>query len=335
MVTTAAAEADRTQALGPVAREEVRRPSRVICPECYASNPELNSYCQECGSPLPQASLRQPASARVRAAQVAPQRTTAMPAQPGAVATGIAAPGGDVYPYAAPARPEKARGERSFGAADALASLAAAILAACLILPLFLEGFSYKKGLDVSMFSHQGAYLRGRLDLLGGPGLLPYGGTEFVTVGLVVALALGLCLLFLAVRVGRGPMFMLAGCLLLLPLSYVFFQAILPLRQMGVEIEPAAGLGRVFFGSGETPGLGPPIWMMAAAALLLVMAGFLAPPRGWGRLFTFIVFAGLVLGAAFFCAACYNWNIFISEAAMGGRHTGIAAYVTPLVYTCT
>jgi hypothetical protein len=48
-----------------------------------------------------------------------------------------------------------------------------------------------------------------------------------------------------------------------------------------------------------------------------------------------MVFLGLALGAAFFCAACYNWNIFISEAAMGGCPAGAAARVISLVYTCT
>lgn len=331
----AAAEPAKTQAMGPVAGTGAVRGSRVICPECYASNPELNSYCQECGSPLPMASLRQPGGARPRVSQAAPQRTMAMPPQAEAAMGVEAAPSGGAYTHAAGSRAVRSRGEKSFGVADALAVVAVAALAASLLLPLFMEGFTYKSGLDIGIFSHQGAYVRGRLDLLGGPGLLPYGGTEFLTVGLVVALGLALTLLFLALRVGRGPMFLLAGCLLLLPISYIFFQAILPLREMGVEIQPAAGLGRVFFGSGESPGMGLPLWMISAAALLLVIAGFVAPPRGWGRLFSFVVFMGLVLGAAFFCAACYNWNIFITGAAAGNRCGGAVARVVSLVYTCT
>lgn len=327
-VDHAAAEPEKTQAIGPVKRTGASRGNRVICPECYASNAETNSFCQECGSPLPLASLRQPASARPRVLQAAPQRTMALPTQEEA-AFPPGAPGGEIY--APEARGERSRGEKSFGAADVLAVGAAVVLAASLLLPLFLEGFSYKKGLDIGMFSHQGAYIRGRVDLLGGPGLLPYGGMEFLTVGLITALGLGLALLFLVLRVGRGPMFLLAGCLLLLPIFYILFQAILPLRQMGVEIQPAAGLARVFSGSGETPGLGPPVWMISAAALLLVLAGFLAPPRGWGRLFSCVVFLGLVAGAAFFCAACYNWNIFISGAA--GESRDGAALVVSLIYT--
>lgn len=302
---------DKTQAIEPVSAERLNRIPRVICPECYAYNPERNHFCHECGSPLPMASLG-PGGAVGAAPRRAGYRPTAvLPAQEG-----------DIIASAAEAVPldseqGKTRGKRGFGAADGLALPAVAVLVAAMLLPLFLESFSYKKGLDLSMFAHQGAYVRGAYELLGGPGLLPYRGMEFVTVGLLFALGLFLAALFLLLRVGRGPMFVLAGCLVLFPLIYLFFQAVLPLRQMGVEIEPAVGLERLFFGGGRAPGLGPPIWMATAAGVLLIIAGFVAPPRGWGRLFTFLVFFSLAVGAAFFCAACYNWNLFISESAAG------------------
>jgi len=301
--------ADRTQAMGPVAAEPAVRTPRVVCPECYASNPERNRYCHECGSPLPLASLGQTATHRTSQPPASPRRTAVLPAQTPEEVSPVAE-----YPSRR-SKKGRARGERSFGTADALALLAVAILAAALIMPLFLGGFSYKRGTDLGMFSHQGAYVRGGYRILGGPGLLPYNGMEFLTVGLILSLGLFLAFLFLLVRAGRGPMFVLTGCLLLLPLAYLFFQAVLPLREMGVEIEPAVGLGRLFFGSDITPGLGPPVWMASLAGAILVLAGFLAPPRGWGRFLTFLFFFSLMVGAAFFCAACYNWNLFISVPA--------------------
>ena len=156
-------------------------------------------------------------------------------------------------------------------------------------------------------------------------------------VGLVVAVALGLALVFLAVRTGRGPMFMLSGCALLLPAAYIFFQAVLPLRQMGIEVDPAVGLGGMFFGNETNAGMGLSFWLTTAAGALLVLAGFIAPPRGWGRLLTFALFLAAVLGISFFCAASFNWNLFISEAAAvspgAGRLTAgtIALLLPPLL----
>jgi hypothetical protein len=195
------------------------------------------------------------------------------------------------------------------GPADVLALFAVAA-AGVAVTPLF----AWKRAGGSSIFSHQGAFSAGRVEALGGPGLLPYEGTEFLTVGLVVAVALGLVLIFMVLRTGRGPAYMIAGCLLLVPIAYLFFQAVLPLRQSGVNIQPAPGLTTLFGGGGAFPGLGPAVWLITGAGLVLILAGFLAPPRGWGRLFTFVFFLSLAVGAAFFCAACYNWNLFISES---------------------
>ncbi|MGQ9476201.1 MAG: zinc-ribbon domain-containing protein [Actinomycetota bacterium] len=299
---------DRTQAMEPVPDAGRVRVPQVICPECYARNPEGNRYCQECGNPLPAFSGGRPEARRPAAAGAARQPTAALPVRDGGEAPGE--PYGD-----ARREPERTRPERWFGASDVVATTAALLLSAALVLPFFLESFSYKKGMELGMFSHQGAYVRGAYELLGGPGLLPYRGTEFLTVGLVLALGLFLALLFLMVRTGRGPMYVLAGCLVVLPLAYLFFQAVLPLQEKGVEIEPALGLGRLFFGGDGAPGLGPTVWMACAAAALLILAGFLAPPRGWGRFFTFLTFFSFALGAGFLCAACYNWNLFISGTA--------------------
>jgi hypothetical protein len=183
----------------------------------------------------------------------------------------------------------------------------------------------------MGIFSHQGAFSQGRTDLLGGPGILPYKGLEFFTVGLVAAVGVGLALVFLAVRVGRGPMYILAGAILLFPLIYLFFQAVLPLRQTGISGLPALGLRGLFFGNAGNAGLGPPVWLISGAGALLIVAGFIAPPRGWGRLFTFMLFLGLILGTAFFCTACYNWNLFISDSNLARYAVGYQpALITPI-----
>lgn len=302
----AQAGTDITQALGPMGeREGPPRVSRVMCPECYASNPESNRFCHECGSPLPLASLRRGAEAPP-APRAAYRQTAVLHAPTAEAPPVVIAQGGE------PGK-AKARGTRGFGPADVVALLAVAAGSSAVVLPLLLDSFSYKGG--AGMFSHQGAYVPGQYQLLGGPGILPYRGTEFLTVGFVLALGLAVAVLFLALRVGRGPMFILAGSLCLLPVFYFVFQAVLPLRRMGVEIEPAVGLARLFRGSEGAPGLGPLPWMAAAAGILLLLAGFLAPPRGWGRLFTFFVFLSLSVAAAFFFAACYNWNLFLSREA--------------------
>ena len=113
-------------------------------------------------------------------------------------------------------------------------------------------------------------------------------------------------------------MYILSGCMLLLPAAYLLFQAILPLRQMGIEVDPSVGISGIFFGNAANPGAGPPIWLITGAGALLVLAGFMAPPRGWGRIFTFLLCFSVAVGVAFFCAACFNWNLFISEPAATG-----------------
>ncbi len=316
---TPAMDSERTQvvpgAVPPPPPPRTVRRATVTCPECYAPNPEGNSFCQECGSPLSPVRARTPVSGRA-APREGRQQTALL--TPGAMA--------EVEPGdARAARGDRAaRGEKSFGVTDVLALLAVGVAGAALALSSFLESFSWKKGVDIGMFTHQGAFTQGRPDLLGGPGMLPYQGTEFLTVGLVVALGIALALVFLAVRVGRGPMFILAGCLLLLPLAYLLFQAVLPLRQTGVEIQPSPGIGSLFSGGADVPGMGPPLWMVSAAGALLIVAGFMAPPRGWGRLLTFLAFFPATVGLAFLCAACYNWNLFITVAGMAGAHAGRA-----------
>jgi len=282
---------------------------KSVCPECYAPNPEGNSYCQECGSALPLTTGRPSEAARPIPGKASAGQTAVL-----ASASQEAAVAQPVYADQLP-RARKAYSDKAFGAADVLALFAAGAAAVAIALSYALDSFAWKKGVDISMFSHQGAYTQGRTDLLGGPGLLPYSGAEFFTVGMVVAIGLALALIFLAVRTGRGPMYILSGCILLLPVAYLLFQAILPLRQMGIEVDSSIGLSGMFFGDAAAPGMGPPIWLITGAGILLVIAGFMAPPRGWGRLFTFLLFFSIVLGIAFFCAACFNWNLFISEPA--------------------
>jgi ribosomal protein L40E len=305
-----------TQAVAPVAAAAAvaGRESRVICPECYAPNPPGNGYCQECGSALPVTSTRQAAAA---AGQPGQQQTAVLAPEIAAVSAAQPA-----YPDAV-ARARADRGEKSFGVADIMAVIAVGASAVAIALSFSLESFWWKKGVDIGMFSHQGAYSPGRADLLGGPGILPYEGVEFFTMGLLVAVGLALALIFLAVRVGRGPMYILSGCILTFPIAYLFFQAILPLRQGGIDIGSAVGLSGIFFGDAANAGVGLPLWIITAAGVLLILAGFLAPPRGWGRLLTFGLCFSIILGAAFFCAACYNWNLFISEpsAALNGAGT--------------
>ena len=323
---------DSTQAVPPVvaAAAVAGRERRVICPECYAPNPEGNSYCQECGSALPITSVRQAAATRPAPGQPAYQQTAVLtPAvQTGAVAPAGVPTGAMAQPaYASPLpKAEKARGDKAFGVADVLALLGVGAAAIAIALSYVLESFTWKKGLDIAMFSHQGAYTQGRTDLLGGPGILPYEGAEFFTVGLMVAIGLALALVFLAVRVGRGPMYILAGCILFLPAAYLLFQAILPLRQMGIDVDPAVGLSGIFFGNTANPGVGPPMWVITGAGVLLILAGFIAPPRGWGRLFTFLLCFSIVLGAAFLCAACFNWNLFISQPS--AAHLGAGPFLS-------
>ncbi len=292
------------------------RERKLICPECYAPNPEGNSFCQECGSALPVITGRKPEAAAAAPGRPAHEKTAVLaPATQEGAAGAAAQP---AYPAQLP-RARRAYGDKAFGVADILALFSVGAAAIAIALSYGLDSFSWKKGVDISMFSHQGAYSQGRTDLLGGPGLLPYEGAEFLTVGLVVAAGVALALVFLAVRTGRGPMFILSGCLLLLPAAYLLFQAILPLRQMGIQVDPSLGISGIFFGNAANPGVGPPLWLVTGAGALLVLAGFIAPPRGWGRLFTFLLCFSVAVGVAFFCAACFNWNLFISDTAAAAR----------------
>jgi len=323
-----AIEPDKTVAMGPVAAGDTPPgPSRtsvrtLICPECYAENPVFNRFCQECGNPLPSLPVGSAGPlAGAPAPQLSPRETLILPAgqQPG---------GGELPMSAGPeGGPGKASWASSFGPADLLCALAlvAGVLA---LTPIF----RWKKGLEFGIFSHHGSFVPGGSGLfgdtraLGGPGILPYQGWEFLTVGFVLALALGLALAFLLARAGRGPMYLLSGCIALFPAAYVLFQGALPLRQQGISIRPPVGVGQVLFGGPDNAGAGPAFWVALGAGLLLLLAGFLAPPRGWGRLLTFLVFAPLVILSAFFCAACYNWNLFIAgeAGAWPGRARGLA-----------
>jgi hypothetical protein len=289
---------------------------KLICPECYAPNAEHNRFCQECGSALPLSAAGRTADQRAQASPPGYGRTAVM-------ATGMP-PDASLQSAYALAEPgvDRASTAKRFGVSDILALLSMAAVAMALV-----PAFTWKKGIEASIFSHQGAFASQRTDLLGGPGILPYSGFEFFTVGLVAAVGAGLALIFLAVRVGRGPMYLLSGCILLFPLFYLLFQAVLPLRQMGISVQPAVGLEGIFLGNTANAGLGPPLWLIAGAGVMLIVAGFLAPPRGWGRLFSFILFSSLILGAAFICAACYNWNLFISDASLPGSFTGSNAAV--------
>ncbi|OFW60258.1 MAG: hypothetical protein A2W01_09005 [Candidatus Solincola sediminis] len=300
------APVDATQAISPVTpvKPDEAAKRRVICPECYAANTEQNRYCQECGNPLALRSSRPVVAAQVPAAAGATQHTAVLPAEMVQQAVAEQAETGRR------ARAEKVHSDRSFGVADVVALLAV-VAGGLAISPVF----AWKKGLTISVFSHQGAFFQGRTDLLGGPGLLPYSGAEFLTVGLIAAIGIGLAVLFLALRFGRGPMLILAGSLLLFPLIYLLFQGILPLRETGFNLQ-SLGLGEILFGGGANVGAGPALWLLSGGGLLFLLAGFLAPPRGWGRLFTFMLIFSLIVGAAFFCAATYNWNLFISNPAM-------------------
>ncbi len=315
-------ESERTVAISPVPSSPLPSgPSRVtlrtlVCPECYAENPVFNRFCQECGNPLP--SLPVAGEARqhdVHALGGGGQKTSVLAPTP--------ALGPEVMGTEAAGKPagktQRGRWASTFGPADVLCGLSL-ILGGLALTPLF----RWKRGLEISVFSHQGPYLPGSSGLfgdakaLGGPGILPYQGWEFFTAGSVIALALGLAFMFLMIRVGRGPMYLLSGCISLLPAAYVVFQGLLPLRQQGINIRPPLGAEQILFGGPDNLGAGPAFWLSIGVGVLLLLAGFVAPPRGWGRLFTFLVFFPLMILAAFFCAACYNWNLFIGGEASQG-----------------
>lgn len=329
--------ADRTVAMTPVPAEKVPPgPPRtsvrtLICPECYAENPVFNRFCHECGNPLPSLPVGPPAPGVQESVKAdVRQKTMVIPAPP------QPAYGEAGAPEPAPAR-EKERGGwlSSFGPADLLCALAL-VAGALTLTPVF----RWKKGLEFGIFSHQGSFLPGSTGLfsgtraLGGPGILPYRGWEFLTAGFVIALALGLAFTFMLLRVGRGPMYLISGCVALFPFVYVLFQGILPLRQHGISISRSIGIGQVLFGGEGNAGAGPALWVSVGAGVLLVLAGFVAPPRGWGRLFTFLVFAPLVVLAAFFCAACYNWNLFIAGKGGAGLFAALAPTVSVMAPVC-
>ncbi len=292
-----------------------RASDRVVCPQCYAQNSSGNLHCQECGSVLPSIltgatrAMAPPAQSSPGLVPAAvspgvvpppisppqappPQVTVVMPAQPAQAQ----------YARQAPAKAPRANG---FGPADFLAIFAILALGAA-ISPLF----KWMEGADFTAFSFQG------VNNPGGPALLPYAGTEWLTVGVIAAVALGLALVFLLARVGRGPMFLLAGWLALAPFIYLAIQGFLPLRVQGLELQGAPGFNAMFFGGGPTgqAALTPAIWLMTGAGAFLLVAGFLAPPRGWGRLMTFFIFGLVVGGLVFFCAIAYSWNLFIPKS---------------------
>jgi len=309
---------------GPQSKVTSALPLGVVCPECYARNAPSNLYCQECGSRLPAiltggrqtASAAEipsaPATAPPPAAAAPPSSTTLPPPPPVVVVTRTSQ--ADASAAAALGRARRTGTARGFGPADALALLSVLGLGAA-VSPLF----DWSEGTGLSLFSYQG------VNRPGGPGLLPYAGTEWLSVGLVASVALGLALLFLILRVGRGPMFTLAGWLSALPFAYLSFQGLLPLRAQGLELARPLGFRVIFFGGAvasgsgtlSQPSLTPSIWLISGAGLLLLVAGLLAPPRGWGRLATFILLGAFVCGVAFFCAAAYNFNLFISGPLPG------------------
>lgn len=313
------AGSERTVAMSPVPPVVApSEPSRVsvrtlMCPECYAENPVYNRFCHECGNPLPSLPVGGPQKEYGGGVPAGSGQKTAVLVQPSGIQPGEAGTG---ITLERAGETERRRWSSSFGPADILCGISqvAGILA---LTPLF----RWKKGLEYGIFSHQGAYIPGSTGLfgdtraLGGPGILPYKGWEFLTAGALLALALGLAFVFLMVRAGRGPIYLLAGCISLFPSAYVLFQGILPLRQYGISIRSPIGLGQILFGGSDNVGLGPAFWISVGVGVLLILAGFIAPPRGWGRLFTFLVFFPTVILAAFFCAACYNWNLFIGSRA--------------------
>lgn len=283
---------------------------KVVCPQCYAQNPRGNLHCQECGSPLP--SILTGATRAMAPQAAAPSAPMSAVVPPPVSAAPALAPQVTVVMPAQTARAGSASGAKSrtisFGPADGLAIFAMLSIGAA-ISPLF----KWMDGGNLSAFGFQG------VNVPGGPALLPYAGMEWLTMGVVAAMALGLALIFILVRAGRGPMFMLAGWLSLAPFIYLAFQGLLPQRIQGLELKGALGFKVIFFGGGpaQQPALTPAIWLLTGAGILLLAAGFLAPPRSWGRLMTFFLFGLLVSGLAFFCAVAYCWNLFIPKSIEG------------------
>ncbi len=265
----------------------MRMADKLVCPNCYAVNAPGNNFCRECGNALPKATTLPPAhpapppAAAPHATAVLPQVEAPAPPAP--------------WPPAEMARTPRSKG---FGPADILGILALLALALA-ITPLFewvkMEVLTGVKG---TAFSYSG-----------GAGVLPYAGSEWLTMGVVLAAAAALTLVFLLVRVGRGPMFCLAGCLCLFPSIYYLTRSITPMRLQGIELSPSPGVSEVFFGQA---GLGIPIWLALGAGIALLAAAFLAPPRAITRILTLILFLVLVVVAGVFTALMFNFNLFIA-----------------------
>ena len=327
--------AQLTVPLGVVASESLFSPpparpaDKIVCPNCYAVNAPGNNFCRECGNPLPKpttppATKPMPPSAVLPVSPGAPQTTASMPpVEEGKGPVPRAAPGAapGMEPLLGPVT-ESARAQRRIGPSDALAVLALIAIVVALV-PLLK--WTRLSGRNIWAFTYQGPTSGAAgPGFPGGPGVLPYAGWEWLTMGLIGTVAGALALFFLTARVGRGPMFSLAGCLCLFPFAYHLAQSLVPLRAHGVEFTGSIGFKSLFFGisGGGYGGLGPPVWLMLGAAVLLIVAGFLAPPRAITRLLTFFLFFLVVMVLAAFAAVCYNFNLFIPEAIARGLGSG-------------
>ncbi len=302
---------------------------KIVCPNCYAVNAPGNNFCRECGNPLPKptalaAKSVPPTGSLPMPPGAGPATTTLPPIPPPAVGKEVAPPGAP-FPVPGPelaAAPEKAKEQRRIGPADALALLAVIAIVLALV-PLFK--WANVAGRNIWAFTYQGPTTgTAGPGFPGGPGVLPYAGWEWLTMGLIGTIAGALALSFLVARVGRGPMFTLAGCICLFPFAYHLTQSMVPLHLHGVEFTRGVGFKSLFFGISGSGygGLGPGVWLLLGAGILLIVAGFLAPPRTLTRLLIFFLFFFLVLFLAAFSAVCYNFNLFIPQTIARGLGGG-------------